>query len=95
MVHFDKRVVREYVGEINRVLRPGGSAFLHHSNFGSFAPDSDWSKNHGSRSNMTADLMKEYTSEMGLKMKFQRLSGTGDGWGMDNLDCISLIEKLS
>jgi SAM-dependent methyltransferase len=93
MVHFDKLVVADYIREIARVLSPGGSAFLHHSNFGSFAPDSNWTKNHGSRSNMTAELMREYAVKNGLFVKFQRLSGTNDGWGMDDLDCLSLLGK--
>jgi SAM-dependent methyltransferase len=32
MVHFDSDVVRAYLREARRVLRPGGHAFLHHSN---------------------------------------------------------------
>jgi SAM-dependent methyltransferase len=93
MVHFDKLVVWDYVHDVFRALKPGGSAFLHHSNYGSVAPDSNWIKNHGSRSDMTADLMQEYAKEAGLTIKFQRLSGRADGWGMDNLDCISLLAK--
>ena len=93
MVHFDKLVVRDYVHEVLRVLKPGGSAFLHHSNYGTVAPDSNWIKNHGSRSDMTAELMREYAEEAGLKIKFQRLSGTADGWGIDDLDCLSLLAK--
>jgi len=93
MVHFDKLVVRDYVQEFCRVLKPGGSAFLHHSNYGMVAPDSSWTKNHGNRSDMTADLMREYAEAAGLKVKFQRLSGTSDGWGIDDLDCLTLLSK--
>ena len=93
MVHFDKLVVRDYVHDVFRALKPGGSAFLHHSNYGTVAPNSSWTKNHGNRSDMTADLMREYAEEAGLKIKFQRLSGTADGWGIDDLDCLSLLAK--
>jgi len=93
MVHFDKLVVRDYVFEFARVLKVGGSAFLHHSNYGMIAPDSSWTKNHGNRSDMTALLMQEYVKETGLAVKFQRLSGKGDGWGMDDLDCLTLLYK--
>jgi SAM-dependent methyltransferase len=93
MVHFDKLVVRDYVHEVFRVLKPGGSAFLHHSNYGTVAPDSSWTKNHGNRSDMTAELMREYAQDAGLTVKFQRLSGTADGWGIDDLDCLSLLAK--
>ena len=93
MVHFDKLVVRDYVHEVFRVLKPGGSAFLHHSNYGTVAPDSSWTKNHGNRSDMTAALMCQYAQEAGLKIKFQRLSGIADGWGIDDLDCLTLLTK--
>jgi len=93
MVHFDKLVVRDYVNEVARVLRPDGTAFLHHSNFGALAPNSDWANNHGNRSDMTAELMKQYAYSAGLTVKFQRLSGMSDGWGMDDLDCLSLLQK--
>jgi hypothetical protein len=42
---------------------------------------------------MTAELMRQYAEEAGLKVKFQRLSGTADGWGIDDLDCLSLLAK--
>lgn len=93
MVHFDKLVVRDYVDEVFRVLKPGGSAFLHHSNYGTVAPDSSWTKNHGNRSDMTAELMRGYAQDVGLTIKFQRLSGTADGWGLDDLDCLTLLAK--
>jgi SAM-dependent methyltransferase len=93
MVHFDKLVVRDYVRDFYRALKSGGSAFLHHSNYGMIAPNSSWTKNHGNRSDMTADLMREYAEAAGLTIKFQRLSGTNDGWGMDDLDCLTLLSK--
>jgi ubiquinone/menaquinone biosynthesis C-methylase UbiE len=92
MVHFDKLVMRGYVHEFARVLAPGGTAFLHHSNLGAIHPDSNWFHNHGSRSNMSAALMRDYVAEAGLKLRFQRLSGLTDGWGMEDLDCLSVIE---
>jgi hypothetical protein len=42
---------------------------------------------------MTAELMREYAQDAGLTVKFQRLSGTADGWGIDDLDCLSLLAK--
>jgi SAM-dependent methyltransferase len=93
MVHFDKTVMRDYVFEIARVLAPGGTAFLHHSNIGASRPNSDWLENHGSRGDMSAAIFQDYAREAGLTMSFQRLSGTQDGWGMDDLDCLSLAAK--
>ena len=93
MVHFDKLVVQDYVREFARVLKPGGTAFLHHSNYGEVAPNSNWASNHGNRSDMTAGLMRDYARQSGLSMKFQRLSGLADGWGIEDLDCLSLLRK--
>lgn len=93
MVHFDKLVVRDYVHDVFRVLKPGGSAFLHHSNYGTVAPDSNWAKNHGNRSDVTAELVREYAQQASLNIKFQRLSGIADGWGIDDLDCLTLLIK--
>ena len=95
MVHFDKLVMRSYVTEIARVLQRGGSAFLHTSNYGALAPDSDWTKNHGNRSDMTADLLRQFSESAGLMVKFQRLSGKDDGRSIDDLDCLTLLSKAS
>jgi hypothetical protein len=93
MVHFDKLVVRDYVAEIARILKPGGSAFLHHSNYGSVAPDSDWASNPGTRSDMSAALMRDYATAAGLEVVRQELQGRAQGWGMDDLDCASILRK--
>lgn len=93
MVHFDKLIVRDYVREIRRVLRPGGCAVLHHSNLGQQRPNSDWARNIGNRSEMTAEIMRGYADEAGLNVRFQRSSGIADGWGMDDLDCFTILER--
>jgi SAM-dependent methyltransferase len=93
MVHFEKAVVRSYVLETARVLKASGSAFLHTSNYGTLAPNSDWAANHGGRSDMTADLMLQFAEEAGLQVRFQRLSGIKDGRSVDNLDCLTLLSK--
>ncbi len=93
MVHFDSSVVRAYVHEIARVLRPGGSAFLHHSNYGTVAPNSDWAHNPGNRSDMTADRMRGFAAEAGLDVAFQRLSGIADGWGLEDLDAFTVLRR--
>jgi ubiquinone/menaquinone biosynthesis C-methylase UbiE len=94
MVHFDKLVVRDYVLDIRRVLKPGGSAFLHHSNFGAVSPDSDWAHNVGTRSDMSAALMREYAAEAGLEVVSQHIQGRKEGWGTDDLDCASVLRKV-
>lgn len=93
MVHFDKLIVRDYVQEIARVLQPGGSAFLHHSNYGAVAPHSDWASNPGTRSDMSAVLMQDYAAAAGLTVLRQELQGRAEGWGIDELDCASILRK--
>ncbi len=93
MVHFDKLVVRDYVKEIARVLKSGGTAFLHHSNYGETAPDSDWAHNVGTRSDMSGALMRDYAAENNLKIVKQAIQGRKEGWGQDGLDCVSLLQK--
>lgn len=75
MVHFDKLVVRDYVGEFARVLRPGGHAFLHYSNQGAENPNSDCGDNHGHRGDMTPELFASYARDNGLTIAYHRLSG--------------------
>ena len=36
LVHIDETVMRAYLSQFPRILRPGGTAFLHHSNLGAY-----------------------------------------------------------
>ena len=89
-VHFDRLVIREYLKEFSRVLKPEGKIFLHHSNYGSFSDNTKFKKNPRWRSNMSAKLCKEYCSEFGLKVIKQHIM---DWRGSKDLDCISIIQK--
>jgi len=93
MVHFDKLVVRDYMTEIARVLRPGGRAFLHYSNLGATRPDSAFFANDGHRSDMSGEIMFRYATEIGFSVVSHRLSGRADGWGLDDLDCLTLLQR--
>jgi ubiquinone/menaquinone biosynthesis C-methylase UbiE len=93
MVHFDKLIVRDYMKEIGRVLKVGGTAFLHHSNYGEKAPDSNWANNSGTRSDMSGSLMRQYAQEVGLRVVTQKIQGRAEGWGEDGLDCVSILSK--
>jgi SAM-dependent methyltransferase len=93
MVHFDKLIVKDYVLEIERVLKTGGIAFLHHSNLGSIRPNSDWAKNVGTRSDMSGQLMHEFVEGTSLRVREQHIHGRKQGWGEDELDCVSVLEK--
>lgn len=93
MVHFDKIVMRDYLGEIARILAPGGRGFLHYSNVGAERPNSDLATNHGHRSDMSGELFARYAAENDLRVVFHRVSGKADGWGRDDLDCLTLVER--
>ena len=93
MVHFDKLIVRDYLKDIERVLTRGGSAFLHHSNYGEKAPDSNWANNSGTRSDMSGALMREYAAAIGLEVVKQKIQCRAEGWGEDGLDCVSILRK--
>jgi len=92
-VHFDKRVIEKYIHEFARIMKPGARGFLHHSNYGTIAPDpeSNWMKNPSWRSTMTADLMREYCRNEGLEVLSQSLM---DWNGVERLDCISTFRKI-
>jgi ubiquinone/menaquinone biosynthesis C-methylase UbiE len=91
MVHFDKRVVEKYVHEFARIMAPGAKGFVHHSNYGSFAPDpeSNWLSNPGWRSTMSRELFAKFCEDAKLRVNRQDVIN----WGEPNLDCISLFEK--
>jgi len=94
MVHFDRRLVRAYLGEIRRILVPGGRAALHLSNYGSLGadPESPWRENPHWRSTMSQALLHEYCAEVGLAIVDEQLLE----WdGIADLDCAALLERTA
>jgi ubiquinone/menaquinone biosynthesis C-methylase UbiE len=87
MVHFDSDVVRAYLAETQRVLAPGGRAFLHHSNY---QDGDDWRTAPASRAFMSQPLMRHYAAKEGLTVRRQQVIDWG---GVPKLDCLSLLEK--
>jgi ubiquinone/menaquinone biosynthesis C-methylase UbiE len=85
MVHFDSDVVRAYLRETRRALRPGGHAFLHHSNDmrgagGDFRRHPHW------RNTMSLELMRHYAVKEGLEVVRQApLDWQNDGSDIDGL----------
>lgn len=101
MVHFDSDVVRSYLVEAARVLKPGGRAFLHHSNYTGSPGGDFWLSPHG-RNFMSKDLMAHYAIRAGLSIRRQDVIDWGwrfgPNWtlkGYDNpeLDCLSLLQR--
>jgi SAM-dependent methyltransferase len=95
LVHAEADVLDAYVGEIARVLRPGGSAFLHHSNFGQYvdptAGTSQATPNHLRGTTMTAQRLRERCREVGIACMVQELIPWGGGSAY--IDCFSLLRN--
>jgi SAM-dependent methyltransferase len=89
MVHFDSDTVRSYLHEFERVLRPGGRAFCHHSNY-TANPGGDWQQNPEWRNFMSRELFEHYAAKAGLTLLRSDLVNWS---GHEGLDCYSLLER--
>lgn len=90
MVHFDSDVVRSYLGEIRRVLRIGGHAFLHHSNMAS-NPTGSHRDTPGWRHFMTRELMAHWAAKAGLSVETQQVIDWRPGAGIS--DCLTMLRR--
>jgi ubiquinone/menaquinone biosynthesis C-methylase UbiE len=86
LVHVDEDVIFSYLEELRRVLTPGGTAFLHHSNAGAL---SDYNGHHLRDTTVSADLFLKYCLDLGLSCKQEII----DWQDMPKLDCLSIIKK--
>ena len=89
MVHFDPEVVKSYVSDTKRVLRPGGRALYHHSNFNK--PEGmAYSATKHARNRMTQQEFIGYAKQAGLLVVESQVIR----WGAEvELDCVTLLEK--
>ena len=89
MVHFSPDIVRSYVLDTARVLKAGGKALYHHSNYPA-PPDRHYGQNPHARNHMTQQLFRQYCVEAGLVFEEAIVMP----WGHDaDLDCLSLLRK--
>lgn len=83
MVHFDSDVIRAYLGEFRRVLRPGGTGFCHYSNY-TANPTGSYRDHPGWRNFMSRELFEHYAVKEGLTpLKSQLVNDQGNGYGGD------------
>jgi SAM-dependent methyltransferase len=89
MVHFDSDVVRSYLQDTARVLRPGGRALFHHSNYTGARDGNPHDSPHW-RNFMNEALFHHYSIKAGLnRLAFEILT-----WGdYPAHDCLTLLEK--
>ena len=93
LVHAEAEAVLGYVAELGRVLRPGGSAFLHHSNLRAFVVDGVLTvpNAHWRATSVDAALLREHAPAHGLAVVAQELVQ----WGAaDTNDCFTLLRRL-
>ena len=88
MVHFDSDVIRSYLSEFYRVLKPGGYGFCHHSNYDD-NPSGDLHDNPGWRNFMSQNLFIHYCSKEGLDVVRSQIID----WSSPETDCLTLFRK--
>jgi SAM-dependent methyltransferase len=89
MVHFDSEIVLSYLKDISRILKSGGRALLHHSNY-TGNPGGHYAENPHCRNFMSQSLFAHYSKKSGLNI----VESVTIKWGHDpDLDCLTLVSK--
>ena len=88
MVHFEPLTIAAYLSETARVLRPGGRALIHHSNY-SENPTGTIKESPGWRNFMTQDLFAHFASRAGLRVIDRAIFS----WAGPDSDALTLLEK--
>lgn len=92
LVHAESDAILGYLSELGRVLKPGGRAFLHHSNLGAFVVDGKVTipNDHWRATSVDARLVREAAARHGLHAEAQELVQ----WGArETNDCFSLLRR--
>ena len=91
-VHMHKNVIDDYIGEIYRVLKPGGKSYIHHSWL--YGGNDLSFNNTAGRADMNPELFKSLVEKHNMKIVEQKtikFEGVGN-W--DGTDSITIFEKL-
>jgi ubiquinone/menaquinone biosynthesis C-methylase UbiE len=90
-VHIHKNVIDDYIGEIYRVLKPGGKSFIHHS---WLVGGQDKSfLNIAGRADMNPELFKLLVEKHNMKVIEQKTINFAPVGAWDGTDSITIFEK--
>ncbi|MAD34816.1 MAG: hypothetical protein CMJ88_13815 [Planctomycetes bacterium] len=93
LVHADQSVLSSYLSELARVLRPGASAFLHHSNLGAFIGkdgELEVENPHWRDPGVSAESVAELCKQHGLHVNVQECLQ----WAVPYYsDCFTLLRR--
>jgi len=90
-VHIHENVINDYLGEIYRVLKPGGKGYIHHS---WLLGGEDLSfLNYAGRSRMTPDVFKYLVEKHNMKIVEQKTINFEPVGMWDGTDSITIFEK--
>lgn len=92
LVHAELDSMGSYVRELERVLLPGGVAFLHHSNLADLQFESGTPIHWRARS-VGASGVRERALACGLEVPLQELCTKGGPKDRSLIDCISVLRK--
>lgn len=88
MVHFEKEAVEAYIKDSFRVLKQGGLALLHHSNYDK-NPNGKFTDNPGWRNYMTQDLFVALSQKYGFDVLHSEIFS----FSCPGSDAITLLQK--
>ena len=88
LVHCDMEIIQSYIPEILRVLKPGGVAFIHHSNLLAFG--NSIGQPHARSLTVSANAVARSIEDMGGSPLIQEIIN----WGGEHMhDCLTLFGR--
>ena len=90
MVHFSPDIVESYLNDTHRVLKVGGMALYHHSNYPAIK-EQHYGCNPHARNRMTKELFAELCEKSNLNIVESVILDWG---GVKALDCVTLVKKV-
>jgi SAM-dependent methyltransferase len=92
-VHIHQNVIDDYMGEIHRVLKPGGKAYIHHSWI--YGGEDLSFLNWAGRARMTPEVFSSLVEKHGMKVVEQKTIKFDPLGGWDGTDSITIFEKIN